>query len=145
MTLPGVQLQPVKPRSVTVTLPRLALLVLASMLVGVAATWAVTHDRGVPRAVRGTVTAVNFDETAIGFSPDDPEGSGIRKGESMILSGALYWRDRAGSLHGNGVPPCLQHGSHGQRVELGVVQLHRGSGSHPAPTMIVVWARCLSS
>lgn len=142
----GIHRHPVKPRAVTITLPALAVLMLVSTLLGAAATWAATRDRGVPQIVRGTVIAVNHDGTSIGFHPDDPEGSHQRdgEGEGLVLAGQLTWTDTDGSQHLNGVPPCLQPGSHGQRVELGIVELRQGSDSPPAWTRIVVWARCLS-
>ncbi len=93
-------------------------------------------DRGVPRVVRGTITAVNADGTAIGFTED----GGNREGEGLVVAGDS-WTDREGANFGGTRPTCLAPGSYGQRVELAVLDL-RGRGNWP--TKLVVWVHCLS-
>lgn len=146
MTLWGIRRSHVEARSVTISLPVLAVLFVVSVLLGASATWAFHRDRGVLQVVRGTVTGVNDRMTAIGFRPDGPEGRRLRGGGAgMILAGELTWRDADGNLHEGGVPPCLQPGlSYGQRVELGIIEIRPDSDSPPALTKVVVWVRCLS-
>ncbi|MEU4477641.1 hypothetical protein AB0F68_06140 [Micromonospora sp. NPDC023966] len=99
--------------------------------------WQTVGDRGRPAIVRGVVTGVNVDGTAIGFSADN----GRREGEGMVLLGEVPWTDASGADYQGTRPTCLATDSHGQRVELGIIDLH-GTGSWPAKA--VVWVHCLS-
>ncbi|MCW3820707.1 hypothetical protein ONA91_40410 [Micromonospora sp. DR5-3] len=83
------------------------------------------------------VTAINMDGTAIGFSADN----GHREGEGLVLLGEVPWTDASGADHQGSRPTCLAADSYGQRVELGIIDLH-GTGGWP--TKAVVWVHRLS-
>ncbi|HEX5995273.1 MAG TPA: hypothetical protein VFY84_09055 [Jiangellales bacterium] len=93
-------------------------------------------DRGAPHVVQGTITGVNSDGTAIGFTEDGSD----REGEGILVAGDS-WTDREGANFGGTPPTCLAPGSYGQRVELAILDL-RGQGDWP--TKLVVWVHCLS-
>ncbi|MER7443973.1 hypothetical protein [Micromonospora avicenniae] len=115
----------------------LPLMVLAGALLGAALTWQVTRDKGEPAIVRGTVTGVNSDGTAIGFTAD----SGSREGEGLALIADVPWTDAAGVLHGGTRPTCLLPGSSGQRLELGILDV---GGRGDWPSRAVMWVHCLN-
>ncbi|MGC5285560.1 hypothetical protein [Micromonospora sp. DT231] len=124
-------------RSLRVPVWALLLMVVAGVLLGGAATWGMTADNGKPAIVQGTVTAVNSDGTAIGFTAD----GGDRDGEGLPLVADIPWTDAAGETYGGTRPTCLAPGSFGQRVELGILTI-RDSGH--GPSRVVVWAHCLA-
>jgi hypothetical protein len=86
--------------------------------------------------VRGTITAVNSDVTAIGFTQDGTDGQG--EGLPLALD---YWTDRDGNNVGGRPPTCLRPGTSGQQVELGILDV-RGEGQ--GYSKLVVWVRCLT-
>jgi hypothetical protein len=110
-------------------------LALGLMIGAVTATYRAS-ERGVPRVVQGTITAVSSDGTAIGFTED----GGHREGESLLVAGDL-WTDREGANFGGTPPTCLTPGSYGQRVELAILDL-QGHGKWP--DKLIVWVHCLS-
>jgi hypothetical protein len=121
-----------------VQLPVWALVIVVGFgaLAGAAGVAWLTADRGVPNVVRGTITAVNADVTAIGFTQDgtDREGAGL----PLALD---YWTDRDGHNVGGRPPVCLTPGSSGQRVELAILDVRGGRHGFGK---LVVWVRCLS-
>jgi hypothetical protein len=124
-------------RPLAVPLWLLACLVAVGAGLGGVAVYVSTDHYGVPVATTGTVTAVNQDSTAIGFTAD----GGNRTGEGMAIT-THFWIDRDGkSYGGDTAPACLQPLTHGQRVELGVLDI-RGHG--PGPAKLIVWVRCLA-
>jgi hypothetical protein len=108
----------------------------ASVLAGLGVATLANADRGIPRVVQGTITAVNSDVTAIGFTED----GGGRAGEGLPMAGDS-WTDREGANYGGTPPTCLVPGSFGQRVELAILDFH-GQGNWP--NKMVVWVHCLS-
>lgn len=124
-------------RSLRTPVWALLLPLVAGALFGGAVTWGVTGDNGKPAIVQGTVTAVNSDSTAIGFTAD----GGERHGEGLPLVAGIPWTDAAGEDYGGVRPTCLTPGSSGQRVELGILDI-RGSGH--GPSRVVVWVHCLA-
>jgi hypothetical protein len=123
-------------RTRRVPLWALGLAVALGLVTGAAGATVGTSDRGVPRVVQGTITAVNSGGTAIGFTEDGSD----RVGESLLIAGDS-WTDRDGANFGGRPPTCLAPGSHGQRVELAILDL-QGEGRWP--TKLVVWVHCLS-
>jgi hypothetical protein len=117
------------------------------------------------RVVRGTVTAVDGDSSAIGFMPDgrhDPDSPpSLTERVTYFTSGAVLadmwygypntvtgykvagvrWADAEGTWHDGGAPPCLAPMTRGQRVELGLVWVRPGD-DRPGQ-VVVVWLRCL--
>ena len=110
-----------------------------------------------PRVVRGTVTAVDLDRTAIGFMPlghrdPDPPPSlrerltdlryGFRNTFTGYEVGGAPWADTDGTWHQGTAPACLVAATSGQQVELGLVSARPGAGGRPG-RVVVVWLRCL--
>jgi hypothetical protein len=118
-------------RSIPVPMWTLALVVVA-LLAAVSAAFLASRDRG-PTIVRGVITAVNSDGTAIGFTSD---GSSQR-GRSYPV-GAGPWTDKNGQIVDGTRPSCL---ASGQRVELGIENV---SVSGNWASEQVVWVHCLS-
>jgi hypothetical protein len=124
-------------RRLTLPVWSLTLVAAFAALGGGLATYVRTSGYGVPTPLTGTVTAVNDDATAVGFRPDGQTGDGYG-----LEIGTRYWVDRDGrTFGGDTTPGCLQPGTFGQRVQLGVVSIRRGS---PGPDKLVVWVRCLA-
>jgi hypothetical protein len=109
------------------------------------------------RVVRGTITAVGPDRTAIGFMPDghrdpDPPPSlrerladwryGFRNAFTGYEVGGAPWADAAGAWHHGTAPACLAPATTGQRVELGLVRVRPGAEGRPGG-VVVVWLRRL--
>lgn len=110
--------------------------VLVAGLAGGAVVHFVHSDDVVPEVQRGTVTIVDQGVEAIGFRPDGQRS----RTTGYVVSGSK-WADRQGTWHDNGHPECLTAGSHGQRIEIGMVNV-RPTGHAPGGP-VVVWIRCL--
>jgi hypothetical protein len=116
------------------------------LLVGTAATYSLTSSRGVPAVVQGTVRGVAADSPdgevhAIAFRFDGHDYVTPGEGESVPVVADVPWTDAAGQNYGGTRPTCLADGQHGQRVELGVLDV-RGEGNWSS--QLVVWVHCLS-
>ncbi|KAB1914075.1 hypothetical protein [Micromonospora sp. AMSO31t] len=137
MTTPApLRLPPGLSRSLRVPIWVLLIMIVASASVGSAVAWGVARDKGAPAVIPGTVTGVNSDGTAIGFTAD----GGDRDGEGLALVADIPWTDAAGEDHGGVRPSCLAPGSFGQRVELGILEFSNNHG----PSKVVVWVHCLA-
>jgi hypothetical protein len=99
------------------------------------------------RVVRGTITAVSADRTAIGFMPDGhrdpyPPPSLLERLADMRYGfhntfngydvGGVLWEDAEGAWHQGTAPACLVPNTAGQRVELGLVSVLPSSDGAPA-------------
>jgi hypothetical protein len=137
-------------------LPVLALL-LVTLVVSLTFGRALWPGAASPRVVRGTITAVGADRTAIGFMPDghrdpDPPPSlgerltdwryGFRNTFTGYELGGAPWADADGAWHHGTAPACLAAARSGQRVELGLVKVRPGADGRPG-RVVVVWLRCL--
>jgi hypothetical protein len=133
-------------------------LMLATLVASLTLGRALWPGAAVPRVVRGTVTAVGADRTAIGFMPHghrdpDPPPSlrerltdwryGFRNSFTGYEVGGAPWADADGAWNSGTVPACLiPPGTIGQRVELGLVRVRPGADGRPGG-VVVVWLRCL--
>ncbi|WP_204071763.1 hypothetical protein [Planotetraspora phitsanulokensis] len=135
-TKSSLQMPSVLTRTLRVPLWTSGLALALGLMIGAATATFGASDRGVPRVVQGTITAVNSDGTAIGFTEDGSD----REGEGILVAGDS-WTDRKGANFGGTPPTCLAPGSYGQRVELAILDL-QGHGNWP--DKLVVWVHCLS-
>jgi hypothetical protein len=132
-------------------------LTLAVLVAGLTLGRALWPGAAPPRVVRGTVTAIGADRTAIGFMPDghrdpDPPPSlrerltdwryGFRNTFTGYEVGNAPWADVDGVWHQGTAPACLAPATSGQRVELGLVGVRLGADGRPGG-VVVAWLRCL--
>jgi hypothetical protein len=113
--------------------------------VGAAATYRASSGWGIPQPVSGNVIAVNQDATTVTFQPDDwphRDDGGADGGWSYRL-GPVEWVDNKGQSWGNGTPACLAPLSHGQRVQLWLLEIRGGENpAHSNP--VIVRVNCLA-
>jgi hypothetical protein len=108
---------------------------LLGIAIGAVTTWGFHALRGTQvQIIEGYTTDVNQAGTAIGLA-SEPDGPG--KGYS--IAGA-FWREAGGPWHTSG-PTCLNPGTSGQRVRMGVVE---AEPKMEAPGReVIVWLECL--
>ena len=95
-----------------------------------------TGSGGSTLTVQGVVTSVSDDGKTAVFRQDSVAGPG-----ETVRIDVTTWIDAGGKHIVGNKPACLQPGSLGQRIELGVIDLPSlGNG----PSKIVVWVHCLS-
>jgi len=114
---------------------KMVIALVLGIAIGAVAVWAVQATRGCRvEIVEGYTTAVNQDGTAIGLElgPDGPV-------KSYGIAGA-FWRETGGSWNAHG-PTCLEPGTSGQRVRLGVAEVEPAKGAPGRD--VVVWLECL--
>jgi hypothetical protein len=131
--------------------------VLVALVAGLTFERALRPGAASPRVVRGTITAVGADRTAIGFMPDghrDPDlppslgerltdwRYGFRNTFTGYQIGDAPWADADGAWHQGTAPACLERATSGQRVELGLVGVRPGADGRPG-RVVVAWLRCL--
>ena len=110
------------------------------LLVGVAATSYLTHDKGEPDIVRGPISGVaaesdQGDVQALAFRFDGRDYAGPGMGEGIPVVADVPWTDAAGQDHQGDRPSCLAAGAYGRRVELGVLTV---DGEGPWTSQLVV-------
>jgi hypothetical protein len=129
-------------RSVSIPLWFLPVIALIGVLLGgVLFYYLVGSKWGVPHSVTGKVIFVNDKADGIVFQPDDwphRDDGGADGGWSYTL-GPVEWVDRDGQVKTDGTPACLAPLSHGQRVELWLLDV-RGDG--PGPGEVITRVRC---
>jgi hypothetical protein len=126
--------------------PRVLIPLVVGILVGAAGIYSVTSNRGEPAVVQGTVRGIALDSPdgevkAIAFRFDGHDYVTPGEGESVPVVADVPWTDAAGNNYGDARPVCLADGKYGQRVELGVLDVH-GKGNWSS--QLVVWVHCLS-
>lgn len=89
-----------------------------------------------PRVVEGQVTAVSDDAEGISLAIEGEENT-----TSYVVAGAFWQRD--GLPWQDSFPTCIESGSVGQQVRLGVVDVAETDDA-PGRT-VVVWVQCLST
>jgi hypothetical protein len=110
-------------------------LVLVVTAVAAAVVWRTTRQDVTPRWVHGTINNVSSSGTSLGLRKDGSAGI------TGYAVGPVGWTDANGVRHSGDRPACLAPGSHGQRVELGLID-YRPTAAADGGT-VVVWVRCL--
>jgi hypothetical protein len=117
--------------------PRVLAALVVGLVVGGAATYWATSDRGAPAVVRGTVSGIAADSPdgqvrAIQFQLDGVDYPGAGEGENLMVVADVPWTDAAGNNYAGNRPVCLADGLHSQRVQLGLLDV-RGQGNWYSP------------
>lgn len=123
----------------TIGLYALVSTLVTGAILGGTVSWALSgsaHEADV-KVVEGYTTAVNESRTSLAVSVT-PSATP----ESFKIAGA-WWRENGGPWH-DSPPACLQTIAKGQKVRLGVVEVHGKKDGAPAGPL-VVWLECLST
>jgi hypothetical protein len=117
-------------------------LLIMGIAVGALAMWGIMAFQGTkpvkPEIIEGYSSGTNFDETALGISPQPGGG-----GNSYSIIGA-WWREFGGNWHNTGAPPSLAQPNVGQKVRLGIVWVNTSKNGPGGSYPVAVWLDVLS-